>query len=247
MTLAVDCELLMAALFDGLQDCAGNVAPKGTSGINEDNSAPYQYNPAWASRLLEENDYDPANVIRIHARLNPVYRSLEMLESVITMWEAVGVNAELVVLDPATARDYRRSGCGQFDGAKAQLRCGSMSPPGPAGVSTHYYETVTSNEVPDMQRQLLLRASCHSVNSRVCNLALGLAGMTFQESIADAIGTPSGPARTRKLAALTQIMRDEYWFLPLFAPAQVYGLAEGIAWEPRHDGRFRLNTLGFAE
>ena len=247
LALAVDCELLMAALFDGLQHCAGNVAPRGASGINDDNSASYQYNPARASRLLDENDYDPANVIRIHTRLNPVYRSLEMLESVVTMWEAIGVNAELVVLDPATARDYRQSGCGQFHEAKAQLRCVSMNPPGPAGVSTHYYETVTSNEVSDLQRQLLLRASCHSVNSRVCNLAPGLAGMTFQESIADAIGTPSGPARTRKLEALAQVMHDEHWFLPLFAPAQVYGLAEGVTWEPRHDGRFRLNTVGFAE
>ena len=245
LALAVDCEVLTEALYYGLQGCLGNIALAGTVGINASNSLPYGYNPARARQLLEDSEYNPENVIRVHTRLASVYRGLEMLESVVTMWEAVGVNAELVVQDPATARDYRRSGCGQFGNADDRLRCVEMGSPEPAGVSTHYYETVTSNEVMDMQRQLLLRASCHSVNSRVCNLAAGLEGMTFQESIADAASTPSGPERTGKLEALTQIIYDEYWFLPLFAPVQVYGLSDELEWQPRHDGRLRLNSMQF--
>ena len=243
LALAVDCELLMDVLYDGLQRCIGNISHWGTVGVNESNSAPYGYNPVRARQLLEDSGYDYENVIAIHARLNPVFRGLEMLESVVTMWEAVGVNAELVVLDPASARDYRRSGCGQLEGAETQLQCVEMAPPEPVGASTHYYETVTSNETLDMQRQLLLRGSCHSVNSRVCNLAPGLEGMTYQESIADAIGTPMGTARTRKLEALSQIIHDEFWFLPLFAPVEVYGLSDNLEWEPRHDRRLRLNTM----
>ena len=243
LALAVDCELLMDVLYDGLQNCLGNLSHWGAAGINRSNSVPYGYDPARSRQLLEESGYDPSNVIAIHARRNPVFRSLEMLESIVTMWEAVGVNAELIVLDPASARDYRRSGCGQFEGAETQLQCAEMDPPGPVGASTHYYETVTSNEMLDMQRQLLLRGSCHSVNSRVCNLAPGLEGMTFQESIGDAIGTPMGEARTRKLEALSQIIHDEFWFLPLFAPVEVYGLSKDLEWEPRHDQRLRLNTM----
>ena len=247
LALAIDCEALMEFLYDGLQQCIGNISQWGTVGINENNFEPYGYNPDRARELLSSNDYDPENVIRIHTRLDRVYRALALFETVATMWEDVGVNAEVVVLDPASARDYRLSGCGQFEGGLAQLKCAEEAPPPPIEASTHFVETVTSNQVLDMQRQLLLRASCHSVNSRVCNLVPGLEGMTFQESISDAIGTPMGPERTRKMERLAQIIHDEYWFLPFFVAAESYGLAKNLDWEPRFDSRLRLNTMSFSE
>lgn len=245
LALAVDCELLMAVLYDGLQDCIGNISQWGTVGINDSNFSPYGYDPGRARELLADNGYDPENVIRIHTRADRVYRGLELFESVITMWEDVGVNAELVVLDPSRARDYRRSGCGQFEGEEAQLQCAANDPAPPVETSTHYYEAATSNDLLDMQRQLLLRTSCHSVNSRVCNLVPGLDGRTFQESIADAIATPMGVQRTGKMEELAQIIHDEHWFLPFFVTTQVYGLAEELEWEPRYDPRLRLNTMRF--
>ena len=193
----------------------------------------------------ETNNYRVNPSILIHTRLGRVYRGLELFETVVTGWRELGVNAEVVVLEPSRARDLRRSGCGALQ-ADLQLDCVNQDPPG-VGSSTHYYETATSNEALDMQRQLLLRASCHSVNSRVCNLAPGLEGMTFQESIADAVATPLGPARRRKMEALAQTIHDEYWFLPFFVPVQVYGLAHNLDWEPRYDSRVRLNTMRFTE
>ena len=192
LTLAIDCDALVDFLYEDLQNCVGNIAPWGTAGINENNFQPFGYDPERARELLAQNEYDPENVIRIHTRLDPVYRSLALLESVATMWEDVGVNAEIVVLDPASARDHRISGCGQFGGPEGQLQCAENAPPPPIEASTHYFETVASNEVMDLQRHLLLRTNCHSINSRVCNLVPGLEGMTFQESISDAIGTPMG-------------------------------------------------------
>ena len=245
LALAVDCELLMEVLYDGLQECIGNISQWGTVGINQSNFSPYGYDPNKARELLAENGYSSENVIRIHTRADRIYRGLELLESVITMWEDVGVNAELVVFDPGRARDYRRSGCGQFPGEEAQLQCEDKALAPPVEASTHYYEAATSNELLDMQRQLLLRVSCHSVNSRVCNLVPGLDGMTFQESIADAIDTPLGTQRTRKMEKLSQIIHDEYWFLPFFVTTQIYGLAEDLEWEPRYDTRLRLNAMRF--
>ena len=255
---SVDCKLLTTVLYRGLQQCIGNISQWGTVGINESNSSPYEYMPEMSRQLLASGDYYHANydaetnnygvnpVIRIHTRAHRVYRGLEMLESVVAAWRELGVNAELVVLNPAKAHDVRRSGCGALEGAEVQLDCVNQDPPG-VGYSTHYYETVTSNVMLDLQRQLLLRNSCHGVNSRVCNLVPGLEGMTFQESIADAIGTPTGKERQRKMAELAQLSYDEYWFLPFFVPAQVYGLAHNLKWEPRHDQRIRLNTMSFAE
>ena len=254
---SVDCNLLMEVLYDGLQQCIGNISQWGTVGISKGNFTPYDYNPGLSRDLLASSgyyhvDYDPeANNYRvnpsilIHTRLKRVYRGLELFETVVTGWRELGVNAEVVVLEPSRARDLRRSGCGALQ-ADLQLDCVNQDPPG-VGSSTHYYETATANEALDMQRQLLLRASCHSVNSRVCNLAPGLEGMTFQESIADAVVTPMGPVRQRKMEALAQTIHDEYWFLPFFVPVQIYGLAHNLDWEPRYDSRIRLNTMRFTE
>ena len=255
---SVDCQLLVNVLYNGLQECIGNISQAGTVGINQDNIAPYEYQPEMARKLLasgsyyhadyepETNNYQVNPSVRIHTRADRVYRGLELLETVVTGWRELGVNAEVVVLRPSRAGEVRRSGCGALDGLNLQLDCVNQDPPG-VGSSTHFFETATSNVMMDMQRQLLLRGSCHSVNSRVCNLAPGLGGMTFQESIADAIATPLGPERQRKMEALAQIIHEEYWFLPFFVPAKVYGLAPNLEWEPRYDTRIRLNTMRFNE
>ncbi len=253
---AVDCQFLVEILYGGFPKCIGNISQWGTVGIHESNFSPYEFNPQMSRQLLASAgyyhaDYNPENnnyhvnpEIKIHTRPDRVYRGLELLESVTVGWRELGVNAELVVLDPFTARQMRLSGCGALDGPELQLDCVNQAPPG-VGHSTHYYETVTSNETLDMQRQLLLRTSCHNANSRVCNLAPGRDGMTFQESIADAIATPMGSNRQRKMEELAQLIHDEYWFLPFFVSTQVYGLAPTLEWKPRYDARIRLNSMRF--
>ena len=93
-----------------------------------------------------------------------------------------------------------------------------------------------------MQRQLLLRNSCFNVNSRVCNLIPG-----FQDRINDAVATPLGPERTRKLEDLARIIHDEVWFIPMFQVVTVYGLADDLEWTPRYDPRTRINTMRFSD
>lgn len=267
LALGVDCQTLMEVLYDGLQECIGNISQWGTVGINESNYADYGYDPDKSRELLASSgyykpDYDPAEnnfdvneEIRIHTRAARVYRGLEMFESVVSTWRELGVNAHVVVLEPNRAREARRSGCGKFivvndDGSQDRtgaLACSEQTPPAPFGSSTHYYETATSNEALDMQRQLVLRNSCFNVNSRVCNLVPGLDGMSFEESIDDAISTPLGPDRVRKMEAMAQIIHDEYWFLPFFVSVQVYGLAENLEWEPRYDPRTRVNSMRFSQ
>ncbi len=267
LALGVDCQTLMEVLYDGLQECIGNISQWGTVGINESNYADYGFNPEKSRELLAssgyykpnydpaENNYDVNEEIRIHTRAARVYRGLEMFESVVGTWRDLGINAHVVVLEPNRAREARRSGCGKFivvndDGTQDRsgaLACSDQDPPAPFGSSTHYYETATSNEALDMQRQLVLRNSCFNVNSRVCNLVPGIDGLTFEESITDAIETPLGPERTRKMEAMAQIIHDEYWFLPFFVSVQVYGMADNLDWEPRYDPRTRVNSMRFTE
>ncbi len=267
LALGVDCQTLMEVLYDGLQECIGNISQWGTVGINESNYADYGYDPELSRELLAssgyykpeydplENNYDVNEEIRIHTRAARVYRGLEMFESVVSTWRDLGVNAHVVVLEPNRAREARRSGCGKFievadDGSQDRtgaLACSEQSPPAPFGSTTHYYETATSNEALDLQRQLVLRNSCFNVNSRVCNLVPGFDGLTFEESITNAIETPLGPERVRKMETLAQIIHDEYWFLPFFVSVQVYGMSDNLEWEPRYDPRTRVNSMRFTQ
>ncbi|MFQ6028367.1 MAG: ABC transporter substrate-binding protein [Dehalococcoidia bacterium] len=238
LILAIDCETLMDTLYDGLQECYGNVSQTGTVGITPENSAGYPYDPDRAKELLAEAGYDPANEVRIHSRQGRVFRDVELWESVVSMWREVGVTASLQILEPGRAREVRRSGCGQFDEPRT---CASQAePPGPTFASSHYYETATSNESLDMQRQLLLRNSCGNVNSRVCDLVPG-----FEDGIQDAIQTPLGPERTRKMEELATFIHDEFWFIPMFQVVTVYGLSEDLVWTPRYDPRTRINAMTF--
>ncbi len=222
-----------------MQECWGNISQVGTVGINETNSAPYDYDPVRARELLQEAGYDPANEIRIHSRQGRVFRDVELWESVIAMWNEVGVNGKMQVLDAGQARETRRSGCGNTEDPD---RCEDFGPPPPTGASSHYYETATSNEALDLQRQLLLRNSCGNVNSRVCNQIPG-----FQEDVQDAIATELGPDRTAKMESLAQTIHDEFWFIPMFQAVTVYGLAEDLEWTPRYDPRTRVNTMFFSK
>jgi peptide/nickel transport system substrate-binding protein len=237
LALAIDCEGLMASLFDGLQTCYGSFSQRGTVGVTPENSAPYPYDPARAIELLAEANYDPANEVIIYTREGRFYNDVELIEAVVGQWQEVGVNASMQVMDGSRHQDVRRSGCGQFENPR---NCVNEDPPAPFGASSHYYASPTSNESLDMQRQLLLRNSCGNVNSRVCDLVPG-----FEDKLQEAIQTPLGPERTRKLEELTTIIHDEYWFIPMFEVVTAYGLADDLEWTPRYDPRTRVNTMSF--
>ena len=240
LTLAIDCETLMETLYNGLQECYGNISQQGTIGITDENSAPYPYDPGRARELLAQAKYDPANEITIYSRQGRIFRDVELWEAVVNMWTEVGVNAKLQVMEPGNHRDVRRSGCGQFEDP---LTCASQpTAPGPFFQSTGYYESGTSNESLDMQRQLLLRNSCGNVNSRVCDLVPG-----FEDDLQDAIQTPLGSERTSKMEALATTIHNEFWFIPMFQVVTVYGLSEHLEWTPRYDPRTRINTMRFTQ
>jgi ABC-type transport system substrate-binding protein len=234
---AIDCQELVETLYEGRQECYGNISQPGTLGINEENSRPYEYNPELSRQLLEQAGYNPENEIIIHTREGRVYRDVELWEAVVNYWREVGVNARVQVLEQAQATAVRRCGCGQYEPAVA-IKYHEQPPAPPTNASSHYYETASSNETLDYSRQLANRMTCFSVNSRVC-------GPELEEKINMAKATPLGPERERLLEELAQRAHDEYWFIPFFHIQAVYGLAEDLVWTPRYDPRVRINTMYF--
>ena len=238
---AIDCQAIVESLYDGRNECFGNISQPGTLGINEQNSAPYEYNPEMSRELLEEAGYDPQNEIRIHTRSGRVYRDVELHEAVIGYWNDVGVTASLQVLENAQATNHRRAGCGKFNqepGYAETMDCEARGPAPPINATTHYYETATSNEQLDYARQGTLRLSCFNVNSRVCYPEL-------EAKIQKAQETPLGEERRVLMEELAQIAHDEYWFIPFFHVQAVYGLAVDLEWSPRYDPRIRVSTMFF--
>jgi peptide/nickel transport system substrate-binding protein len=236
LALAIDCEGLMEAIYEDLQSCYGTVSQFGTVGVTLDNSAPYGYDTVRAKELLDEAGYDPENEIIIYTREGRFYNDVELVEAVVGQWREIGVNAKSVIMEGSKHQEVRRSGCGRFEDRK----CVGEEPPEPFFASSHFYLSPTSNESMDMQRQLLLRNSCGNVNSRVCDLVPG-----FEDAIQEAVQTPLGPERTRKMEELTNTIRDEVYFIPFFEVVTVYGLAEDLVWTPRYDPRTRINTMSF--
>jgi peptide/nickel transport system substrate-binding protein len=234
---AINCQEIVETLYEERMECFGNISQPGTLGINDENSAPYEYNPELSRQLLQEAGYDPDNEMIIHTREGRVYRDVELWEAVAGYWQQIGVNARVQVMENAQHTAVRRSGCGSYDTARA-ARCWEQPPPPPTNASSHYFETASSNETLDYSRQLTNRMTCFSVNSRVCDPEI-------EEKINIANAAPLGPERERLLAELAQIAHDEYWFIPFFHIQSVYGLAEDLEWTPRYDPRVRINTMRF--
>jgi ABC-type transport system substrate-binding protein len=234
---AIDCPAIMDAFYQGRIQCHGNISPPGTLGLTPENSEPYGYDPNLARQLLEEAGYDPENEIRIYAREATAYLNVEFLEAVFGYWREVGINAQLEVMEPSRHQETRRSGCGQF--GEEALTCHEQDPPAPFAASSHDYDSTLTNAPMDFQHPSLVRLSCFHVNTRVCDREL-------EEKINTMVATPEGPERLRLMEELANIAHSEYYFVPFFPIEVVYGLAEGLIWEPRYDPLLRVNTMRWA-
>jgi ABC-type transport system substrate-binding protein len=237
---AINCKELVGILYEGRMECYGNIAPPGTLGITPENSAPYPYDPDKARQLLEEAGYNPETPLIVYAGVSLVRYDIGVLERIQHYWSDVGVNVGLSIVDQAKLNEIVSSGCGRL--GNDALDCVRREPPAPLADSSHYYATVMSNESLDYQPSLLSHTSCFNVNSRVCNLVPG-----WEDRIIDAITTPLGPERTRKMEGLAQIVHDEFWFIPLFQVVRVDAAVEDLEWTPRSDSRIRVNAMRFLQ
>ena len=240
LNLATDCEALMQALYDGLQQCFGNISATGTVGITPENSAGYPYDPKRARELLAEAGYDPENEIIIYARANRVYRDVELNEAVVNYWREVGVNARLQIVEPATRSKISNSGCHKL----ADPRMCHDAPPQPEHyASSHAIETATSNETLDFARQAWARNGCFRRGSRICDGSPG----GLQDRIETAMATPLGDLRQERMEEIADQVHNDFHFHPFFQVVSVYGMAENLQWAPRYDPRIRVNTMTFTK
>lgn len=247
LNLAIDCETLMKQLYAGLLECYGNISQPGSVGITPENSAPYPYDPDRARQLLIEANYDPANEIVINMRSQRIPKDVEYAEAVIAQWAEVGINGRQNVVESAVRSGLSRQNCGHkrtrsdFEAAAGELledKCRTLGPGGPGFASMQLTESATSTESLDFSRQSILRNSCFSRSSGVCEQAL-------EEMIEIANATDTGPLRTERMIEIANHVHDHFHFVPNFQNVVVYGLSADLIWEPYYAPRIRANTFRF--
>ena len=247
LNLAIDCDTLMAELYDDLLKCYGNIAQTGTVGITPENSAPYGYDPDQARQLLKDAGYDPANKITLSARSQKVVKDVEYAEAVVSYWKEVGINAELNIVESGVHSNIGRSNCGHkvsradfmaAAGALLEDKCRTLGPGTPNFASMNLSAPATSTESLDYSRQGILRNSCFSRSSGVCEQEL-------QEMIKLANETDTGPLRTERQQAVADHAREHVHFVVNFQNVVVYGLSKDLQWDPYYAPRIRPNTMSF--
>ena len=251
LNLGLDCETLVEQLYNNLFTCYGNIAQRGTVGINESNSSYLGYDPEEAKRLLEVANYDPANEIVLTIGVADFPKSIEYAEAAVNYWEEIGMNVKLNVADIAVRRTIGRSNCAygrtrsEIDSAPGKdlkEKCRNLGPSTAGGASaatSGLTTTRTSTESLDFSRQALLRNWCYYVG-RICESDL-------TEKIDIAVATPTGPLRTERLAEIAQHAHDHAHFVFHFINVVVYAMDADLEWEPYYAPRLRANTVYFTK
>ncbi len=249
LNLAIDCETVMAEIFDGVLSCYGNIAQTGTVGITPENSAGYPYDPERARELIQQAGYDPENEIKLHIRSQRVPKDVEYAEAVVTFWREVGFNASLHVVESSIHAGTGRSNCGHgrtredfanAPGADLHEKCANLGPGQPNFASMHITAPATSTESLDFSRQAILRNSCFSRSSGVCY-------QEFEDLLEEAIATPTGDLRRQRMEILANQVHNNFHFVPNFLVVQIYGLSEHLEWDPHYAPRIRGNTMSFSQ
>ena len=252
---AIDCKEIVDALYNGATKCRGNIIWPGVIGATEENTAPYEYNPAKAKQLLAQAKYDPNNVITITGRGTRIPKQVELYESVAAYWKEVGVNAKVNVIDPTVWGKTRNCGIGAAvnDVLKASGRDPAKDKPtnadfiaakakgGASCAQADLTDDAPSNETLDFGRQLNRYMTCVDQRSTFCDPSPG----GVQESIAAALGA-SGAERQRLLQKAADIHREEVVHIPFFEMAVFYAVDPKLTFAPRFDRRVRANSLWFA-
>ena len=252
---AINCQELVDSLYGGLPPCRGNIIWPGVIGATERNTAPYEYNPDLARQLLQEANYDPNNVIKITGRAARIPKQAEVYEALDGYFDAVGINAEINVVEASVRNDLRNCAIGMavkevlqaqgLDPETAEATLADMQAAldkGGANCPTSdLIESPISSNNLDFGRNATAYLNCLRPQSFVCDPSPG----GLQEKLRPALSA-AGADRQRLMEELADRAHDDVLFLPLFETPVIYGKDPKLNYEPRFDRRIRVNTMWFS-
>ena len=233
---SIDCQTIVDAVYQGFTTCRGNLVVPGTAGFTRGNSFPYRFDPELARSLLKEANYDLQNEI-VHYTPSDLLRQNVNIARIIAGFMAdAGFNVRVEEVNRSRWLEIRDTGPGQY--RENSLEAANLLPPPPTNASPHIYQDLFSIGTLDYGTTALQALSCRSITSKVCQ-ASSLEPKIERVSVAE------GEERKRLLEELATIAHDQVYYVPLYDNIQVYGMSRELVWQPRFDGRIRLNTMRF--
>jgi ABC-type transport system substrate-binding protein len=240
MAHAIDCKAIAQNLFNGQTTCRGSVVSPGVLGVNSEKTPPYKYDPVLAKQLLTESGY-AGQELKVYAREERRPKGIEVAETAVNYWNEVGINAQLVTLESGEWTDYLRTGPGKY--GKEALNAGSLPPPAPTNSSPQILSgtTMGSPDTRELGFNFSFYLNCYSDRAKVCE-------PEKIQPMLEAALEASGEERRKQLEELAQIVYDEVLVIPLFDTMTVWGMAQGLKWQPRLiDESIRVNTMRWAQ
>jgi peptide/nickel transport system substrate-binding protein len=255
MAHAINCQEIVDSLYSGLPPCRGNIIWPGVIGATERNTAPYEYNPDLSRQLLQEAQYDPETVIKITGRAARIPKQVEVYEALDGYLDAVGINAEINVVEASVRDNLRNCAIGKavsevleakgLDPETAEATLADMQAALDKGGSdcpmADLMESPLSSNNLDFGRNATAYLNCLRPQSFVCDPSPG----GLQEKLEPALSA-AGAERQRLMVELADRTHDDVLFLPLFETPVIYALDPKLNFEPRFDRRVRVNSMWFS-
>jgi peptide/nickel transport system substrate-binding protein len=214
---AVNCDEMVNAFYAGKAQCAGTIFNENAIGNRPDIAQQYEYNPEKAQQLLGEagyfEKYADTTDLAIYTREGRVPHDVEVMESMASYWNAIGVKAHVEVVESSVWTAKFQS-----------LKDGTEK--------ADVLATPHGNEIGDGARSLRY-INCESPSSSVCDQET--------QALVDAALAADAATREEKIYQAFKRAYDEAQLMSLFETAIAYGMTEDVDFTPRDDRRVRFS------
>ncbi|HZA23579.1 MAG TPA: ABC transporter substrate-binding protein [Dehalococcoidia bacterium] len=248
---AIDCQAIVDSLYQGTTSCRGNFGAPGVTGITEENIKPYEYDPDLSQQLLEQIGYicnQPTSApnceaeIKISSRSDRIANNEELVESMVSYLQDVGINAKAQFLEGSIRAAMRDCGIGIPGAQKAGWQGATESKKPPTCDPGQILDIIgTGYEDLDYGKFIGQRLLCEGSASTVC--------FPEREAEWNRAQELSGEERRQALEKVADTVHQEVLGLPLFDLTAIYGVNPKLRGfeQPRFDKHLFANLWWFAE
>jgi peptide/nickel transport system substrate-binding protein len=232
---AVDCKAIVDSLFKGQTTCRGNIIFPGVLGATKENTTWYKYDPELSKRLLKEVGYNGEEIQTFTESGRAIRKQLEVVEAITTYWKAAGINTKISVIEFNRWSEIWNSGAGS---CADPLKALEQGPCPPTRISRGILFMAPTNATLDFARHLQYYIDCSSKVAVKCDTTF------WQNQVAPGLSAV-GEDRKRIMETLATKYHDEVMDIGFFDIPIVWGMAPGLVWTPRFDGKIRANVMYF--
>ena len=205
LQLGLDRQTLLDVVYNGRGSLENGIYSKGLYGYNPD-LPNIPYDPEQARELLQEAGYPDGFDLAISVRTSSTQSEMTLARLMIDMWEQIGVNASINVMEEDDFMDLRKSG---------KLACYSATWTADYNDPDSFIYTFFGN-----RENTTFRSLCYQRND-------------VMKRVHDARAIPDADKRIQEYRDLEQIIaQDDAAWIPLFSRQRYYVMSKRISGDP---------------